>query len=135
MRRLAIVVALIGAVIATVVWGFPAFQRLERQQWAHDYFVSYVAEHPELTIKKEGGGIYFLDDKPHPEWDWNKSRGEFSWDWVAIKRLPSGVESGVEWYQFYIVAVPGFCVALLLWLLIHTVAWIHAGFQDASVRS
>ena len=130
-QRLAVVLAVLGAAIATLVWGRSDFQRLQRREWAHEYFVSYVAHHPELTIKREGGAIYLLDDKPHPEWDWNKSRGEFSWDWVAVKSFSSSVESGVGWYEYYVAIIPGLWAALLIWLLIHTIAWVRSGFVNA----
>jgi hypothetical protein len=127
-RRLAVVVAILGAVGGLSITR-ARLQSVFVEHGDYQYRLSQIAAHPQWRLARDGlslwrldvFGPYYAGDKPYRVWN------------EAVAFEP-GSDQPPRVYEYLIAALPAIAGAFLPWLAIHAVAWIVTGFRSGTPR-
>jgi hypothetical protein len=106
---------------------------VQKRSWRHAYFRSEVAKHPDLTPAEaiDHSAWYLMNHHIQvPEYG--------DWRWQLVAEFPPGSNKAPEWreyWEYLYLLLPVIVGAVGPWLLIHTTAWIVAGFRNGGTHS
>jgi|ERR1035437_920054 hypothetical protein len=122
-RRLAVVLAVVGGLLG--IWQTEKpLHALQKRRWDNAYFRSEIARHQELTLTQNNVGWYLMDYNMRPSWPVY----EWDWEWRVLERFPRTADEPPKLREYFPLTFPAIG-AFLAWLVVHTFAWIIAGFK------
>ncbi len=125
-RRLALVAAIVGAIAGTV-WALHHPTEVQTRRWNYAYLRSEQAKYPDASLREESqhGALYLMDCHGEP-------CGPSPPRWEIVEQFPPDADQPPKWWEYWeylYLLIPVAVGVAGLWLLVHTVAWVVAGFQ------
>ena len=128
-RRLAVVLSILGAALTGVLWSAKQLNSLAERRWDNKYFRAEIANRPELALVQHDDEWYLMDNGPHPEWEWFRKQNSEDWRWRIVEHFPITVDRPPARWEYLIPLLPALGGAVLMWLIVHTIAWVVTGFR------